>query len=55
MSALLPVESMTLTVARGQLQRGENPEINITTMLVMTIERLIGERDEEYRRGGEQP
>jgi hypothetical protein len=44
-SELLPAESMALTVARAQLGRGENPEINVTTMLVMTIERLAGIRD----------
>jgi hypothetical protein len=46
-NVLLPVESMTLTVARAQLQRGENPEINVTTMLVLIIERLVGEDGEQ--------
>lgn len=45
MAELLPAEHMTLTVARSQLERGENPGINITTMLVMALERLAGIRD----------
>jgi hypothetical protein len=45
---LLPVESMTLTVAKAQIKRGDEVPPNTTTMLVMTIERLIGKRDDEY-------
>lgn len=40
-SGLIPVERLALTVARGQLERGENPPRNITMLLVMTIDRLI--------------
>ena len=39
-SVLLPAEHIALTVAQAQLRRGENPPINITTALVLTIERL---------------
>lgn len=42
---LHPAESIALTVARGQVERGENPEINVTTMLVLTLDRLTGRRD----------
>lgn len=37
---LLPAESMAVTVARGMIQRGVNPEINVTAFLLMIIERL---------------
>lgn len=40
-SVLLPAESMAFTVARAQLLRGDNPPINITAALVLTIERLV--------------
>jgi hypothetical protein len=43
---LLPAESMALTVARAQVGRGENPEINVTAMLLMMIERLTATPDE---------
>jgi hypothetical protein len=39
---------MTLTVAKAQIKRGDEVPPNTTTMLVMTIERLIGKRDDEY-------
>lgn len=45
-TALLPAESMVMTIARGQLARGDNPPINTTAVLVMIIQRLIGEEDE---------
>jgi hypothetical protein len=41
-SGLIPAERLVLTVARAQLERGDNPPINITTALVMTIDRLLG-------------
>jgi hypothetical protein len=44
-ATLLPAESMTLSVARAQVKRGENPEINTTTMLVMALDRLTGRED----------
>jgi hypothetical protein len=37
---LLPPERIALTVAKAQLRRGENPGINVTTVLVMALERL---------------
>lgn len=40
---LEPAENIALTVARAQLERGENPPINTTAALVLTIERLAGE------------
>ena len=40
MAELQPAESMALTVARAQIRRGENPEINVTTVLVMALDRL---------------
>jgi hypothetical protein len=33
---------LALTVARAQIERGDNPPVNITTVLVMTIDRLTG-------------
>jgi hypothetical protein len=42
---LHPAENMTLTIAKAQLERGENPPINTTAMLAMTVERLAGIRD----------
>ena len=39
---LTPTERLALVVARGQLNRGENPPINTTAVLVLTIERLTG-------------
>lgn len=41
-SGLIPAERLALTVARAQLERGDNPPVNITTVLVMTIDRLLG-------------
>jgi hypothetical protein len=46
-TALLPLESMALFVARKQLERGENPEINTTAMLVWIIDRLVDEAGEQ--------
>lgn len=37
---LLPAESIALTVARAQLERGENPPINMTATLVLALDRL---------------
>jgi len=42
-SGLIPAERLALTVARRQLERGDNPPLNITTALVMTIDRLLEE------------
>ena len=41
MSALLPAESMALTVARAQVERGDAS--NIQAVLVLTVERLAAE------------
>lgn len=40
-SALTQAERLALTVARAQLERGDNPTHNITAVLVMTIDRLL--------------
>lgn len=37
---LLPAEHIAIMVARSQLQRGENPEINVTDVLLMSVDRL---------------
>lgn len=37
---LLPAELIALTVARDQLTREVNPELNVSPVLVMTVERL---------------
>ncbi len=42
-NTLLPVEDLALTIARSYLDRGENPPINTTTVLVMTLDRLVSE------------
>jgi hypothetical protein len=39
-SALLPAESLVMTVARAQIERGENPKINTTIVLLLTVDRL---------------
>ena len=39
-AALEPAERMAVTVARAQLGRGENPPINMTAALLLTIDRL---------------
>lgn len=41
-SGLIPAERLALTVARAQIERGDNPPANVTTVLVMTIDRLLG-------------
>lgn len=38
----MPAENMALTVAHAQVERGENPTQNISTVLVMALDRLIG-------------
>jgi hypothetical protein len=45
-SRLLPPERVALMAARSMLRSDRNPGINVTTMLVMTIERLIEETNE---------
>ena len=40
---LLPAENMALTVARAQVERGENPTPNVSAVLVMALDRLIDE------------
>lgn len=42
---LEPYESMAVTIARGQIKRNENPPINTTAMLLVTIERLTGSKE----------
>jgi hypothetical protein len=42
-AALLPAESIALTVAVAQLRRGENPEINVTATLALTVDRLAAQ------------
>jgi hypothetical protein len=42
---LLPAESMNLTVAKGITKRDEPLGPNMAYMLILTIQRLIGEYD----------
>lgn len=42
---LLPAENMALTVARAQVERGDEVPPNTTAMLVMILDRLTGHRD----------
>jgi hypothetical protein len=42
---LRPAEHMSTTVATAQVRRGENPGLNTTAMLLLTIERLTGQGD----------
>jgi hypothetical protein len=39
-AVLLPAENLALTVARAQLERGENPPVNTTAALVAALDRL---------------
>lgn len=45
MADLLPAESMALTVALAQVQRGEAPGDNVATMCVLALARLDGRHD----------
>jgi len=40
MSQLEPAESMALTIALAQLERGETPTPNITAVLIWALERI---------------
>lgn len=42
---LHPAENMALTVARGQVSRGESVPPNTATMLVLALDRLTGRSD----------
>ena len=42
---LLPAENVALTVARAQVERGENPPYATTGMLVFALDRLTGRAD----------
>ena len=42
---LLPAESIALTVALAQVQRGDRPEPNVTAMCVMALARVAGRYD----------
>lgn len=42
---LHPAESMALTVALAQVQRGDDPEANVTAMCVYALARLTGRFD----------
>jgi hypothetical protein len=44
-AVLLPAERLALTIARAQVKRGGNPEINVTTVLVMALDRLAAAPD----------
>lgn len=39
--ALLPAESMALTVGLAQVQRGEEPSPNVAAMCVLALARLV--------------
>lgn len=53
-AALLPAERIALTIAQAQIQRGDNPEINVTTALLLTIERLSADLAAAEARGRKQ-
>jgi len=38
---LTPGENVVLTIARGQVERGVDPGIDVTRILIMTLDRLI--------------
>jgi len=40
MSNISPEANMVLTIASNMIKRGENPPINMTTVLVMELERI---------------
>lgn len=42
---LLPVESIALTVALAQVQRGDAPDPNTVAMCVLALARLTGRHD----------
>lgn len=44
-AVLLPAESIALTVALAQVQRGEHPSPNVTAMCVLTLARIAGRYD----------
>lgn len=46
MNELTPAENMAFTVAMRMIERDENPGINVTTALVITIQRLLAAGDE---------
>jgi len=45
MDALLPAESIALTVALAQVKRGETPDPNVATMCILGLARLAGRHD----------
>jgi hypothetical protein len=49
---LAPAERLAVTVASAQLARGENPPVNTTAALLLTIKRLTGEGQEQAAREG---
>ena len=44
-AALLPAESMALTVALAQVMRGEDPASNVAALCVLALARLDGRHD----------
>ena len=44
-AALLPAESMALTVALAQVERGETPSENVSTLCVLALARVSGRHD----------
>ena len=42
---LLPAESIALTVALAQVQRGDEPDPNTAAMCVLALARLAGRHD----------
>lgn len=42
---LLPVENITLTMARAQVERGDEVGPNTVAMLVMILDRVTGRKD----------
>lgn len=48
---LTPAEQLAVKTAEGQLRRGENPGINVTSALAITVRRLEAELATTYERG----
>lgn len=45
MNDLLPAESIALTVALAQVQRGDEPDPNVAALCVLALARIAGRHD----------
>lgn len=50
---LLPEERLAVSMASAQLARGENPPVNTTAMLLLTLQRLTGDGTQERTEEGQ--